>query len=256
MNVGPEPEPASERPEAVAIVVMGVSGSGKTSIGKRIASRLPDCSFEDADAYHSEANVAKMAAGIPLDDDDRAPWLQSLRRLIEEHLQAGRNLVLACSALKQRYRDTLRAGDQRVHFVYLKGDAATIGARMRHRAGHYMKAGMLASQFAALEEPTSADTVTVDVRQTPAKVVGRALAGLAARGVAAAADGGKRSLHGGPATKARGKGGSKRRAAAAAAAAAERRSKRAQGVAVDGKGRARHGSAAAADAEGRSKEDA
>lgn len=193
MNVKRSPELASAPPEAAAIVVMGVSGSGKTIIGKRIAGRLPDCTFADADAYHSEANVAKMAAGTPLDDDDRAPWLQSLHRLIQEHLRAGRNLVLACSALKQRYRDTLRAGDPRVHFVYLKGDAATIGARMRHRKDHYMKAGMLESQFDALEEPTNADTVTVDVRQSPALVERQALGGLAERGLAAAANALRRS---------------------------------------------------------------
>lgn len=180
---GPKGTPSGTPPSPFAIVVMGVSGSGKTSIGKRLARRLPGSVFADADDYHSEANVAKMAAGVPLDDDDREPWLETLHQLIQRNLEEGRVLVLACSALKQRYRDSLRRGDARVHFVYLAGDAATIGPRMRGRSGHYMKASMLESQFDTLEVPTDADTVTVDVRRAPREVERLALEGLARRGL-------------------------------------------------------------------------
>ncbi|MEJ2293012.1 MAG: gluconokinase, partial [Deinococcales bacterium] len=165
-----------------AVVVMGVSGSGKTTVGKRLASRL-GFAFADADAYHPQANIDKMAAGVPLTDEDREPWLGRLRALIEEHAAEGRSLVLACSALKERYRRTLKRAEPaaRVQIVYLKGDFDTILARMRRRKGHYMKAGMLQSQFRDLEEPTDAVTVDVDRLGVPASVR-RALAGLAARG--------------------------------------------------------------------------
>jgi gluconokinase len=165
-----------------AIVVMGVSGSGKSTIGRRIASRL-GFAFADADRYHPEANIAKMAAGVPLTDEDRRPWLERLRGLIEEHAAEGRSLVLACSALKERYRRVLKEAEPaaRVHFVYLRGDFDTILTRMRRRKGHYMKASMLESQFRDLEEPEDAVVVGVE-RSVPASVQ-RALAGLARRGV-------------------------------------------------------------------------
>jgi len=167
-----------------AIVVMGVSGSGKTTIGRRIASKL-GYAYADADRYHPEANVAKMAGGMPLTDDDRQPWLERLRRLIEEHAAQGRSLVLSCSALKERYRRVLEEAEPaaRVHFVYLRGDFDTILTRMRRRKGHYMKASMLESQFRDLEEPEDAVVVGVE-RSVPASVQ-QALAGLARRGVRA-----------------------------------------------------------------------
>lgn len=181
---------------ADAVVVMGVSGSGKTTVGRRLASRL-GFDYADADDYHPPQNIAKMSSGTPLTDEDRGPWLERLRHLIEERAAGGRSLVLACSALKASYRQELARAEPmaRVHFVYLKGDFATILARMRTRRGHYMKAAMLESQFRDLEEP--ADAVTVDVARlgVPASVR-RAMAGLASRGVApadrdaGAADGG------------------------------------------------------------------
>ncbi len=167
---------------AVAIVVMGVSGSGKSTIGRRIASRL-GFAFADADRYHPEANIAKMAAGVPLNDEDRQPWLERLRQLIEEHAAEGRSLVLACSALKESYRRSLKGAEPaaHVHFVYLRGDFDTILTRMRRRKGHYMKASMLQSQFRDLQEPE--DAVVVSVEHSVPASVQRALAGLARRGV-------------------------------------------------------------------------
>jgi gluconokinase len=179
---------------AEAIVVMGVSGSGKTTIGKRIASRL-GFAYADADAYHPDANIAKMAAGVPLTDEDRQPWLERLRQLIEEHAAEGRSLVLSCSALKERYRQLLRGAEPeaRVSFVYLHGDFDTLLRRMRRRKGHYMKASMLRSQFRDLEEPE--DAVSVDVRSSVPASVRQALAGLARRGVRAGGAAGEAARH-------------------------------------------------------------
>jgi carbohydrate kinase (thermoresistant glucokinase family) len=143
------------------VVIMGVSGVGKTSVGSALAERL-GWPFYDADTFHPQANVAKMARGEPLDDDDRAPWLAALRDLIADHLRADRSGVLACSALKQRYRDTLASAGDGVAFVYLRGSPELIETRMREREDHYMKAGMLASQFAALEPPEGVLTVGVE----------------------------------------------------------------------------------------------
>ena len=157
------------------IVVMGVSGVGKTSVGSALAARL-GWPFYDADDFHPEENVAKMARGEPLDDADRAPWLERLRRLIAEHLQGERSGVLACSALKERYRDTLAAAGAGVAFVFLQGSAELIERRMLERSGHYMKAGLLASQFEALEEPEGA--LTVEVTASVDEIVARVVAAL------------------------------------------------------------------------------
>jgi len=144
----------------VIVVLMGVSGSGKTVVGQALATEL-GWPFFDGDDFHPPANVAKMAAGTPLTDADRWPWLDRLAAEMAAVNARGANAVLACSALKQAYRDRLdRAGNVRV--VHLKGDEATIAARLAGRSHRYMPATLLASQFATLEEPAGA--VVVDIR--------------------------------------------------------------------------------------------
>lgn len=160
---------------ARAVVVMGVSGSGKTTVGGLVARRL-GWKFADADTFHSEDNISKMKAGIPLEDEDRLPWLAALRALIDEHLAAGQSLVLACSALKRSYRRTLTEGSDRVEFVYLRGSRELIWRRMQERSGHYMKPELLASQFEALEEPEDALVFDIDLPPVDlAELVARAL---------------------------------------------------------------------------------
>jgi gluconokinase len=144
----------------VIVVVMGVSGCGKTTIGRALADAMA-WPFLDADDFHPEANVAKMRTGTPLTDDDRWPWLDRLTADMTAINARGASAVLGCSALRQAYRDRLaRAGDVRI--VYLKGDRATIEPRLAARAGHYMPPSLLTSQFAALEEPANA--IVVDIR--------------------------------------------------------------------------------------------
>jgi len=152
----------SLRTHPFALVLMGVSGSGKTVIGERL-SQILGSPFFDGDDYHPEGNIAKMAAGIPLNDQDRIPWLRILHNIISDHLQDGCSLILACSALKQSYRDLLADGNEGTIFVHLKGDFDLIFQRMRVREEHYMKASMLRSQFEALEEPP--DAIVIDVNQ-------------------------------------------------------------------------------------------
>ena len=141
------------------VVLMGVAGSGKTRVGRALAESL-GWPFHDADDFHPPANVARMAAGIPLTDDDRWPWLDRIVDALRQIGADGGNAVLACSALRQIYRDRIaRAGN--VRFVYLKGDLATIAARLAVRSHKYMPASLLPSQFATLEEP--ADALVVDI---------------------------------------------------------------------------------------------
>jgi carbohydrate kinase (thermoresistant glucokinase family) len=146
-------------------VVMGVSGCGKSEVGKRLAAAL-DVRFLEGDAWHSAANVAKMAAGVPLDDADRADWLHALQAEIALARTRGEGLVLACSALKRRYRDLLRAADPALRFAHLSGPRELIAKRMRARAGHYMPASLLDSQLRDLE-PLQADEegVLLDLRK-------------------------------------------------------------------------------------------
>jgi len=143
-------------------IVMGVSGCGKSSICKALAENL-GWDFHDADDFHPPANVAKMASGIPLDDSDRAPWLDSLHDLISSSLTQNRPGVLACSALKERYRQQLMKGNDGVQLVYLKGSYDLIWSRMIARKDHWMKPHMLQSQFTTLEEPANALTVDVSL---------------------------------------------------------------------------------------------
>jgi gluconokinase len=150
------------------LIVMGVSGCGKSTIGKLLAERL-DWPFYDGDDFHPAANVAKMSQGIPLDDSDRAGWLAVLADLIRASLEHNESGVVACSALKQQYREQLCVDAARVKFVYLKGSYELIKARMLARPSHYMKPGMLDSQFADLEEPDDAITVSIDT--SPEEVV-------------------------------------------------------------------------------------
>ncbi len=152
------------------ILLMGVAGSGKTTVGRLLASQLGWPYFE-ADDFHSAANKEKMARGIPLNDEDRAPWLAALRAQMDDCLANGRSAVFTCSALKQKYRDGLMGKSSRVNLVYLAGDPATIQGRVGQRDGHYMKADMVQSQFAALEAP--ADALTLDIRETPEAIVAK-----------------------------------------------------------------------------------
>jgi len=148
------------------LIVMGVSGSGKTEVGRGLAAALGG-TFFDADGFHPPANVAKMSAGTPLTDDDRLPWFERLSREVIGPCAPGETRVLACSALKKSYRDRLRAAKPgAVRFVHLAGDFETIHGRMAARQGHFMRAEMLRSQFATLEDPAAlgeADVVTVSV---------------------------------------------------------------------------------------------
>ncbi len=142
------------------LVIMGVSGCGKTSIGEALARTL-GWPFYDADDYHPPINVSKMASGTPLTDSDRRPWLAALHDLISSSVNKDQPGVMACSALKVKYRQQLRFGLNGVHFVYLKGSYELIWSRMEKRAGHYMKPQMLQSQFDTLEEPK--DAITIDI---------------------------------------------------------------------------------------------
>jgi gluconokinase len=157
------------------IILMGVSGAGKTTLGQLLASQL-GWAFADADDYHSAINVEKMRTGIPLTDADRAPWLETLRVLIAGWLTAGKNAVLACSALKHTYREQLQLSAE-VKIVYLRGTPSLLHQRLHSRLGHFMTEQMLASQLAALEEPDHA--VVVDVDASPTDIVAKIRGSLA-----------------------------------------------------------------------------
>jgi gluconokinase len=150
----------------VIILIMGVQGSGKTTVGRALASRL-GWRFRDADEFHSEANKAKMAAGIALTDEDRAPWLAAIRAEMDRANAEHRNLVITCSALKEKYREQLVAPGSRL--VFLRGDPELIAARINARPHHFANARLLASQFAQLEEPK--DALVIDVSHTVDEIV-------------------------------------------------------------------------------------
>jgi gluconokinase len=150
------------------VVLMGVSGSGKTTVGRRLANDL-GWRFFEGDAFHSPGNVAKMSQGVSLTDHDRDPWLKALRELIHDLTVNGQRAVIACSALKQLYRDRLTAGRPDVALVYLKGVPGLIYRRLQSRSGHFMKSDMLEGQLRALEEPHN--VLVVDVDQAPETIV-------------------------------------------------------------------------------------
>jgi gluconokinase len=164
---------------AAVLIVMGVSGSGKSTIGGLLASRL-HWEFEDADWFHPASNIERMHKGVPLTDDDRFPWLNAVAAWIDATRQSGGHGVIACSALKRRYRDIL-IGDRRdVRLVYLQGDEALIARRIATRHEHFMPSSLLHSQFEALEEPGPDESaVVVSIEPTPREIVSRVVSALA-----------------------------------------------------------------------------
>ncbi|MEM5297978.1 gluconokinase [Burkholderia sp. JPY481] len=162
------------------LIAMGVSGAGKSLIGEMLAARL-HCTFTDGDAFHSAANKEKMHHGIPLTDEDRWPWLKTIRAAIEEKQKAGETAVFTCSSLKRSYRDILRAGDKDVCFVYLKGSREVLAERLGHRTGHFFDPSLLQSQLDTLEEPGDDEAITVSIDLTPEQIVDEALRQVEAR---------------------------------------------------------------------------
>jgi gluconokinase len=152
----------------MVVIVMGVTGAGKTTVGRALAESL-GWEFHDGDELHSEESKRKMHLGIALDDADRAPWLAALRKLIQSMVSEGRNGVVACSALKQSYRDEIVVDPASVKVIYLKGSKQVIAERLRNRAGHFMNPDLLQSQIDTLEEPR--DAIVVDISGTPEAIV-------------------------------------------------------------------------------------
>jgi gluconokinase len=157
------------------VILMGVTGTGKTTVGKLLAGRT-GWPFHDADDFHAPASVEKMRSGIPLTDDDRWPWLDRLNAVLRAAQAQGESAILGCSALKQRYRDRLQQGLEQVRWVFLEGDIEPIRARLQARKGHYMNPALLQSQFDALEPPR--DALNIDIDEEPAVLAGRVLKGL------------------------------------------------------------------------------
>ncbi|GAA1791133.1 MAG: gluconokinase [Actinobacteria bacterium] len=156
------------------VVVMGVSGCGKSTVAKGVAEAM-NLPFAEADRFHPEENVAKMAAGIPLNDDDRYPWLRDLSAWMATQAAQGQSTTMACSALKREYRDILRAGPPELCFIHLNGPMEVIAERMAARTDHFMPVSLLASQFEALQ-PLEPDEVGVvlDLRKTPEELIDEA----------------------------------------------------------------------------------
>lgn len=152
----------------MVLILMGVSGSGKTTVGQALAADL-HWPFFDGDDFHPPANIAKMSQGIPLTDTDRAPWLQAIHQHMSMLGRRGQHAVVACSALKRAYRTQLVGELDAVHLIYLRGSMETIRQRLQARAGHFMPTALLASQFETLEEPD--DALTVEISQLPEVIV-------------------------------------------------------------------------------------
>mgnify|MGYP002413619282 CR=1 FL=1 len=150
------------------LVIMGVSGSGKTTIGQLLSAELI-YSFIDGDDFHASVNINKMSSGAALTDEDRWPWLEILTDKIQEHIQQEQSMVLACSALKKSYREILCVERELVQFIYLKGDYVTIERRIQSRESHFMTKSLLQSQFDTLEEPD--DAIVVDIRLSPLEIL-------------------------------------------------------------------------------------
>jgi gluconokinase len=162
----------------LVLIVMGVAGAGKTTVGTLLAQKL-GWRFADADDFHPPKNKEKISRGVPLSDADRAPWLAAMRRAILEWNATGHNVVLACSALKRTYRDHLRAGQ--VRFIFLKGNHALLGERLRLRHGHFADEKILASQLETLEEPGSDvhdQAITIQIDESPDEIVSAIIAEL------------------------------------------------------------------------------
>ncbi|MBY3070451.1 gluconokinase [Rhizobium laguerreae] len=170
--------------KAHAIIVMGVSGCGKSSVGEKLAEAL-HLAFIEGDALHPAANVEKMSKGIPLTDEDRMPWLDRIGEDIKASLEKRVGIIVSCSALKRLYRDRLRAAaGGNLFFVYLEGSRALLMKRMAERKGHFMPASLLDSQLATLEVPTGEQgVVTVDIDDTVEGIAATALKGLASLGI-------------------------------------------------------------------------
>lgn len=162
------------------LIVMGVSGAGKSHIGEMLAKRL-SCSYTDGDAFHSAANKAKMRQGTPLIDEDRWPWLRSVRSAIEDKRRSNDTAVFACSSLKRAYREMLRSGDTDVCFVYLKGSPEVLRARLNRRANHFFDPSLLESQFKTLEEPGPREAIEVSIELTPDQIIEHVLRKISAR---------------------------------------------------------------------------
>lgn len=161
------------------IIVMGVSGSGKTTVGKLLAERL-QWQFVEGDEFHPQANIEKMRSGVPLDDADRLPWLQSIVAWMDQAHGDNVRAVIACSALKRSYREILAGDRGRAGFVYLKGGEATVAQRLSTRSGHFFPGSLLHSQFDTLEEPAADQAIVVSAELSPADIVDEIIGALGA----------------------------------------------------------------------------
>jgi carbohydrate kinase (thermoresistant glucokinase family) len=181
MSLKIEPADDGNRTAPAILIVMGVSGSGKSTVGALLAGQLK-WEFEDADWFHPASNIDKMRKGIPLTDDDRRPWLSAIAAWIEKTCRVHGHGVIACSALKRRYRDVLIGDRRAVRLVYLKGDETLIARRIAARHEHFMPQALLDSQFEALEEPgPDENPVTVSIEPKPSEIVKRILSSLSLR---------------------------------------------------------------------------